>query len=84
MVVRIRISSGPRVNELASGLAGLLTLFSIVCFTLSVWKILSDIGWAGGFFIPAGLLSHWQVWMAATVLSQLLSFRLSRQAPLIS
>jgi hypothetical protein len=81
MVVRIRITRGPWVNEVASGLAGLLTLVSVACFSLSTWKVLSDLGWAGGFFIMTGVLSHWQVWMAATVVSQLLSFRLSRRVP---
>lgn len=88
MVVRIRITRGPRVKDVASGLAGLLTLISVASFSLSTWKILSDLGWAGGFFIDSGIFSHWQVWMAGTVATQLLSFRLSRplsrERPLIS
>jgi hypothetical protein len=88
MVVRIRITRGPRVGEvageLAAGLSALLTLLATGCFVLATWKILSDLGWAGGFFISTGVLSHWQVWMAGTVIAQLLSFRLSRKRPLIS
>jgi hypothetical protein len=67
-----------------SGLAGLLTLLSVTCFTVSVWKILADLGWAGRFFATAGILSHWQVWISGAVAAQLLSFRLSRPRPLIS
>jgi hypothetical protein len=84
MVVRIRITRGPRVNEFASGLAMILTLLSVSCFALSAWKFLSDLGWAGGFFIGQGVFSHWQIWIALAVAVQLVSFRLSRHAPLIS
>lgn len=78
-MVRIRITRGPRVDDVTSGLAGLLTLVSVACFTLSTWKILSDLGWAGAFFIGSGIFSHWQVWMAGTVAVQLVSFRLTRR-----
>ncbi len=96
MVVRIRISTNlPRIHkgvtgngvaagELASGLAGLLTLVSVACFTMSVWKLLSEMGWVGKFFIAEGVFSHWQVWIAGAVAAQLVSFRLSRPRPLIS
>jgi hypothetical protein len=70
--------------ELASGLAGLLTLVSVACFTMSVWKLLSEMGWVGKFFIAEGVFSHWQVWIAGAVAAQLVSFRLSRPRPLIS
>jgi hypothetical protein len=66
------------------GLAGLLTLFSVSCFAMSAWKVLWDMGWAGRFFISQGVFSHWQVWITAAVLAQLLSFRLSRPRALIS
>ncbi len=84
MVVRIRITRWSRVNEVASGFAGLLSLVSVACFALSAWKILSDLGMAGRFFIADGVFSHWQVWIAGTVAAQLVSFRLSRHPPLIS
>jgi hypothetical protein len=96
MVVRIRISTSlPRIErgvgghpvptgDLISGLAGLLTLVSVACFTMSVWKLLAEIGWVGKFFISDGIFSHWQVWIAASVAAQLVSFRLSRPRPLIS
>jgi hypothetical protein len=51
---------------------------------MSVWKLLSEMGWAGKFFLSTGVLSHWQVWIAGSVAAQLLSFRLSRPRPLIS
>jgi hypothetical protein len=90
MVVRIRISTNlPRIHKRASGevtagLAGLLTLVSVACFAMSAWKLLSEIGWAGSFFLSSGVFSHWQVWIAVAVATQLLSFRLSRPRPLIS
>lgn len=84
MVVRIRITRVPRASEVASRLAGPLTLLSVSCFFLSVWKILADLGWGGQFFIANGVWSHWQLWIAAAVAAQLLSFRLSRPRPLIS
>jgi len=80
MVVRIRITRGPQVDQLTLGLAGLLTLVSVACLSLSIWKILADLDWAGGFFIRSGIFSHWQVWIGATVLTQLVSFRLSRRS----
>jgi hypothetical protein len=96
MVVRIRISTnlrripkdltgnGGAPGELASGLAGILTLVSVACFTMSVWKLLSEMGGVGKFFISDGVFSHWQVWIAGSVAAQLLSFRLARPRPLIS
>ena len=84
MVVRIRITRVPRVSEVASGLAGPLTLLAVTCFSMSVWKILADLDWAGKFFISSGVLSHWQLWIASAVGAQLISFRLSRPRPLIS
>jgi hypothetical protein len=84
MVVRIRITRIPRASVIASGLAGPLTLLSVTSFSLSVWKILADLGWAGKFFIASGVLSHWQLWIAGAVVAQLISFRLSRPRPLIS
>jgi len=90
MVVRIRIhASMPRLQpgaseEVTSGLAGLLTLVSVVCFTMSVWKLFSELGWTGAFVISGGIFSHWQVWIAGAVAAQLISFRLSRRQPLAS
>jgi hypothetical protein len=90
MVVRIRISTRfPQVDsrasrEMLSGLAGLLTLASVSCFTMSAWKIMADLGWAGAFFQTRGFFSHWQVWISCAVAAQLVSFRLARPKQLIS
>ena len=79
MVVRIRIhASLPKLEqrdseEVTSGLAGFLTLVSVVCFVMSVWKLTAEMGWAGAFFIPTGVLSHWQVWIALSVGLKMLS-----------
>jgi hypothetical protein len=90
MVVRIRIHARlPKLEkgdsqEVTSGLAGFLTIVSVVCFVMSVWKLSAEMGWAGAFFIPTGVLSHWQVWIAGAVAAQLVSFRLTRRQPLAS
>jgi hypothetical protein len=84
MVVRIRIRTGQRIDGLYAGFAGFLTLASVACFSLSAWKLLADLGWAGNFVWDRGIPSHWQVWMAGAVAAQLVSFRLARKLPLIS
>lgn len=84
MVVRIRISRGPRVQEVFAGAAGLLTLVAVMCFIMSAWKLMADMGLAGGFVFTQGVLSHWQVWLAAGIATQLISFRITRRRPLIS
>jgi hypothetical protein len=84
MVVRIRITTAPRLDGLYAGFAGFLTLAAVACFALGAWKLLADLGWAGNFVWDRGLLSHWQIWMAGAVAAQLVSFRLARKLPLIS
>jgi hypothetical protein len=60
--------------------ANLLTLVAISCGSLGLWRIGTDLAWAGDFVIPAGFLSHWQVWIGAAVGMQYTSWWLTRYA----
>jgi uncharacterized membrane protein YidH (DUF202 family) len=52
------------IFEQATNLVGaLLTPASVVSFVLGIWRLGADLGLTGDFIIPAGLFSHWQVWM---------------------
>ena len=52
-------------QEMAGGLASLLSPAAALCFALAVWRMGQDLGYARSFFITEGTLSHWQVWLAA-------------------
>ncbi len=87
MVVKIRFGRGPVVarrkgknSRIALLGAGLLTLVSICLASLGFWRLSQDVGLAGDFIFSDGLLSHWQVWIAATCLSWYCCWRLSRYA----
>jgi hypothetical protein len=67
--------------------ATLLSLVSIACASLGVWRVGSDLGWAGDFVVQDGFLSHWQVWVGAAAGLQYASLLLARYArnnPVIS
>jgi len=87
MVVKIRFGRGTVVtrrrgknSRIATLAASLLTLISISCGSLGMWRIGSDLAWAGDFVFPAGLLSHWQVWIGAATAVQYVAWRLTRYA----
>jgi hypothetical protein len=87
MVVRIRFGRGaaisPRAGKnsrMARLAASVLTLVAISCGSLGMWRIGTDLDWAGDFVFSQGLFSHWQVWIAAAVAVQYLSWRLGRYA----
>ena len=87
MVVKIRFGRGAVVSRrsrknsrLARLAASLLTLGSISCAALGIWRLGTDLAWAGDFVFPLGLLSHWQVWIAAAIAVQYLSWWLKRYA----
>ncbi|MDQ6663141.1 MAG: hypothetical protein M3Z23_01960 [Acidobacteriota bacterium] len=84
MVVRIRSKLGPRIerrpgknSHLALFTASLLTLASVTSFILGVWRLGSDLGFAGPFVIQDGLLSHLYVWLAAAAILQFFSWKLT-------
>lgn len=86
MVVRIRFGRGPRVerrkgknSKVAWLAAGLLTLGSVNCLILGLWRLGVDFGWTGDFPFPASsFLSHWQVWLLAALLIEWGAWRLNR------
>lgn len=87
MVVRIRFGRGPVVmrrkgknSRIATLAASLLTMVSISCASLGLWRLGTDLDWAGGFVFSQGFLSHWQVWIGAAAAVQYASWRLSRYA----
>ena len=87
MVVKIRFGRGPVVtrrkgknSRIATLAASLLTLLSISCASLGMWRMGTDLEWAGDFVFPQGFLSHWQVWVGAAIAIQYLAWRLTRYA----
>ena len=86
MVVRIRFRRGPRVerrkgknSRLAWAAASLLTIGSVSCLALGVWRLGVDFGWAGNFVFPdESVLSHWQIWMLAALTIEFTAWKLNR------
>jgi hypothetical protein len=74
MRVRIRVtrpvhrfaSSLERTAALA--LATLLAPASLTAFTLACWRIAADLRWTNAFLFSTGILSRWQVWLAASAI----------------
>ena len=58
------------VEEIAGGLAELLTPATIMALALAVWRLAADLRFAGPFFIEQGILSHYQTWFAIAGLLQ--------------
>ncbi|HUA22169.1 MAG TPA: hypothetical protein VMB25_25670 [Bryobacteraceae bacterium] len=85
MLVRIRLSSGPRVRQkrrknrhIALALASLLTPGAVMAFVLACWRLAADLSLTGQFPITNGLFSHWQVWMAGASVIQFCALVLNR------
>jgi hypothetical protein len=85
MIVRIRLSNGPRVRRnyrknqhLALGLAALLTPVAVMAIVLALWRLSADLRAAGEFPISVGLFSHWQVWITGAAIIEFLAIILSR------
>lgn len=70
-----------RRTRIAALAVDLLTLFAFVFAALGLWRLGTDLDWAGDFVVRRGFLSHWQVWIGAAVGVQHVSWRLSRSAP---
>lgn len=87
MVVKIRFGRGPLVtrrpgknSRMATLAASVLTLFSISCASMSLWRVGTDLALAGDFAFHDGLLSHWQVWAGAAIAIQYVAWQLTRYA----
>jgi len=85
MIVRIRFGRGRVVTrrkgkngQAARLAASLLNLVSISFGIFGFWRLGQDLGFAGDFVFSAGLLSHWQVWMALGAGTQYGCWRLTR------
>lgn len=87
MVVRIRLGRGAVVSRragknsrIARVMATVLTLVSISLGSFGLWRVGTDLGWAGDFVFTSGILSHWQVWIGAAAGVQYLVWHLSQYA----
>ena len=87
MIVKLRLQNGPRIRRqgirnqrAAITAAALLTPFSVLCFALGFWRLAADLQWASRFAIADGPLSHWQTWIALSVLLQAGAAVLNRYA----
>lgn len=85
MVVRIRFGKGPKVGKkrrknrrLALAAAALLTPGAFLLAVIGVWRLTADLGFTAGFVISSGIFSHWQVWLATSILVQLFARLLNR------
>jgi len=50
----------------------------LAAFVLAAWRFGTDLGWTREFVIASGPLSHWQVWLALTVILQVAVVALNR------
>jgi hypothetical protein len=90
MVVKVRFARGRMVSRrkgknsrIATLAASLLTMASLSCASLGLWRVGTDLDWAGGFVFSQGFLSHWQVWIGAAVAIQYVAWRLTRYANMV-
>jgi hypothetical protein len=61
------------LGQMANVLVALLTPAAVVAFVMGLWRVATDLGWAGAFLISGGLFSHWQVWIALAIALKILS-----------
>lgn len=85
MTVRIRLQHGPQIKKnrrknrhVALALATLLNPAAVTACALALWRIAVDLGSARQFAIPAGLFSHWQVWLGIMAVLRFTAMLLNR------
>ena len=85
MIVKLRFPSGRRVKKtsgknrhIALAIAALMTPGTLMLFVMAMWRIGADVGVATEFPVTEGIWSHWQIWIAATLLSHSVSVVLNR------
>ena len=71
-------------SRIATLAASLLTMVSLSCAALGLWRVGTDLDWAGGFVFSDGFLSHWQVWIGIATAVQYAAWRLTRYAKLVT
>jgi len=60
-------------QQLANILVALLAPAAGIALVMGIWRVSTDLGWAGAFLISGGFFSHWQVWIALSIALKLLS-----------
>jgi hypothetical protein len=60
-------------RQLANVLVALLTPASVIALVMGLWRVGTDLGWAGAFLISGGFFSHWQVWIALSIALKMIS-----------
>lgn len=79
--VSIISGTSVRVLEVVSLAAEFLRPFAAIEAALGLWRLGADLGWAGAFFVNRGMFSHWQVWIAMSIFTQVASVYLNRVLP---
>ena len=84
MHVRIRFPRGRPLNQKAGknrqaalAFGALLGPACLMAYVLGLWRLASDLGFAGEFGI-SGFFSHWQLWIGLAVAMHVASITLSR------
>jgi len=84
MICRIRLKRGRRIQRrhgknrhVALAFGALLIPAALMAYVLGLWRLAADIGVAGAFGIT-GLFSHWQIWIVAGVVLQVVSAAFNR------
>lgn len=49
-------------------------------YAFALWRLGADLKWTGDFFIPDGMFSRWQVWLALAVATQAAAHRLNSRS----
>jgi hypothetical protein len=70
--------NAPQMAPLFQVFQYLLTPIASVGYVLAGWRLGADLDWTGEFFISSGLLSHWQVWLALAIATQVVAAHLAR------
>ena len=60
-------------RQLPKILVTLLTPAALVALAMGLWRLGTDLDWAGAFPISAGIFSHWQVWIALSIALKMVS-----------
>jgi hypothetical protein len=69
LAARLRVTVGDS-KQYALALSWLLTPVTVTGYTFALWRLGADLKWTGDFFIPDGVLSRWQVWLALAIATQ--------------
>ena len=84
MILRIRLPRGRQMERregknrhIALAFGALLTPLALMAYVLGLWRLASDMGFAGEFGIT-GVFSHWQIWMLAGAALQVTGSYLNR------